>query len=284
MFRRVGQTQSAGPSAGGLGGRVIIALVLAVVSLVGYFGTRQVNPVTNETQNISMSIEQEIGLGQEAAQQMIGQAGGESQDQGLQDKVDQIGNALVEQSAARNAPYPFEFHVLADQQTVNAFALPGGQIFVTEGILQILETEGELAGVLAHEIFHVVGRHSAEQMARMQLAEGLTGAAVMATYDPNNPSSAQSAQIAQMVGQVVNMRYGRDDELESDSQGLDYMAAAGYDPRAMVGVMQKLASVNEGPRPPEFFSTHPNPENRIEQIEATIARLFPNGVPDNLKK
>src|SRR5690606_28127547 len=119
---------------------------------------------------------------------------------------------------------PFEFHVLADQQTINAFALPGGQVFVTEGLLQLLETEGELAGVLAHEIFHVVGRHSAEQVARAQLAEGLTGAAVIAAYDPNDPSSAQSAQVALLVGQVVNMRFGREDELESDHEGVSYMA------------------------------------------------------------
>jgi beta-barrel assembly-enhancing protease len=277
-------SRQAGAGRGGIGGRVIVALVIALVSIVGYFGARQVNPVTNETQNISMTVEQEVGLGRQAAPEMAAQYGGLTQNQELAASVAQVGTALVQQSEASESPYPFEFHVLADQQTVNAFALPGGQIFVTEGLLRLLENESELAGVLAHEIFHVVGRHSAEQVARAQLAEGLTGAAVIAVYDPNDPSSAQSAQVAQLIGQMVNMRYGREDELESDHQGVRYMVQAGYDPRGMVGVMQKLQQANESAQPPEFFSTHPNPERRIEQIEEAIAAEFPNGVPDNLKK
>lgn len=266
----------------GIGGRLIIAVIVAIISIVGFLTARQYNPVTEETQNISMTVEQEIGLGRQAAPEMAAQYGGMSQDQSLQSTVDRIGAAIVERSEASEAPYPFEFHVLADGETINAFALPGGQIFVTEGLARLVQSEGELAGVLAHEIVHVVGRHSAEQVARAQLAEGLTGAAVIATYDPDNPASAGSAQVAQLIGQVVNMRFGREDELESDRLGVRYMAAAGYDPRAMVGVMQKLASANEGARPPEFLSTHPDPGRRIEQIEAAIREEFPGGVPDGL--
>jgi predicted Zn-dependent protease len=273
-----------GRRSSGIGLRLIVAGIAALIALVGYFTARQVNPVTNETQNISMTTEQEIGLGQQAAQEMIAQFGGQSSDQQRQALVDQVGAAIVAASEASAAPYPFEFHVLADPQTVNAFALPGGQVFVTEGLMNILETEGELAAVLAHEIFHVVGRHSAEQAARAQLADGLTGAAVIATYDPNNPASAGSAQVAQLVSQMVNMSYGREDEIESDGEGVQYMAQAGYDPRAMVTVMQKLEQAAEGANPPEFFSTHPSPDRRIEQIEAAIAAQFPDGVPENLKK
>ncbi|MFO7169024.1 MAG: M48 family metalloprotease [Chloroflexota bacterium] len=279
----IGTSRQAGTGGRGISGRLIVALIVALISIVGYFGARQVNPVTNETQNISMTVEQEIGLGRQAAPELAAQYGGQTQNAELQATVERVGGALVQQSEASAAPYPFEFHVLADQQTINAFALPGGQVFVTEGLLQLLETEGELAGVLAHEIFHVVGRHSAEQVARAQLAEGLTGAAVIAAYDPNDPSSAQSAQVALLVGQVVNMRFGREDELESDHEGVSYMAAAGYDPRAMVSVMQKLNQANEGAQPPEFLSTHPDPERRIERIEEAIAAQFPNGVPEDLK-
>ena len=231
-----------------------------------------------------MTAEQEIALGRQAAPEMAAQFGGLSQNQELQAQVTNLGNALVKASDAGKSPYQFEFHVLADQQTVNAFALPGGQIFVTEAILKLLQSEGELAGVLSHEIFHVVGRHSAEQAARIQLSEGLTGAAVMAAYDPNDPSSAGSAQVAQLISQMVNLRYGREDELESDNQGVHYLAQAGYDPRSMVSVMQKLEQASNGQEPPEFFSTHPSPERRIEQIQAAIDKEFPNGVPENLKK
>jgi beta-barrel assembly-enhancing protease len=269
---------------GGISGRLIVAAIAAIIALVGYFSATQLNPVTQETQHISMTVEQEIGLGKQAAAEIEQQFGGLSQDQALQAKVTDLGNAIVKGSDASKSPYQYEFHVLADQQTINAFALPGGQVFVTEAMLKLLQTDGELAGVLSHEIFHVVGRHSAEQAARLQLSEGLTGAAVIATYDPNDPSSTGSAQVAQLISQMVNMSYGRDDELESDNQGVHYMAQSGYDPRAMVSVMQKLEHAGNGQEPPEFFSTHPSPERRIEKIQEQINKEFPNGVPDNLKK
>jgi predicted Zn-dependent protease len=191
----------------------------------------------------------------------------------------------VASTAAKDSPYQFEFNVLADEETINAFALPGGPIFITAGLLNHLETEGQLAGVLAHEMGHVAARHSAEHIAKAQLTEGLAGAAVIAAYDPENPqSSQQTAAIAAAIGQVINMKYGRDDELESDSLGVRFMAEAGYDPYAMVRVMEILAEANQGAGPPEFFSTHPNPERRIENIQAAIQREFPEGVPEGLVK
>ncbi|HWQ84453.1 MAG TPA: M48 family metallopeptidase, partial [Anaerolineales bacterium] len=150
----------------------------------------------------------------------------------------------------------------------------GGQIFITNGLLENLSTEDEAAGVLAHEIGHVVGRHSAEHLAKARLTEGLGGAAVIASYDPENPSSVQTGQIAMVIGQLVNLKFGREDELESDFLGVCFMNEAGYDPQAMLRVMEVLASAGEGQaRPPEFFSTHPNPENRIAEIQAAIANL-----------
>ncbi|HNP72045.1 MAG TPA: M48 family metalloprotease [Kouleothrix sp.] len=277
-------TTTRGRGIGGGSGRLIIAAFVAIVALVGYFGATQINPVTQEKQHLSMTAEQEIALGKQAAPEMEQQFGGLSQSQELQARVASLGDALVKASDAGKSPYQFEFHVLGDQQTVNAFALPGGQVFITEALMKLLATDGELAGVLSHEIFHVVGRHSAEQAARAELANGLSGAAVMAAYDPNNPASANSAQVAQLIGQMIDMRYGREDELEADNQGVHYMAQAGYDPRAMVSVMQKLEQASNGQQPPEFFSTHPSPERRIEQIQAEINKEFPNGVPDNLKK
>ena len=87
-----------------------------------------------------------------------------------------------------------------------------------------------------------------------------------------------------MIGQLVNMKFGRDDEIQSDTLGVKVMAQAGYDPRSMIEVMQILDEASAGNRPPEFFSTHPNPENRIAQIEAAIQEVFPNGVPENLRQ
>ena len=128
-------------------------------------------------------------------------------------------------------------------------------------------------GVLGHEIGHVVARHSAEHMAKAQLTEGLTGAAVLATYDPNNPASAGSAQVAMLIGQMINMKFGRDDELESDFLGVCFINDTGYNPEELIRVMQVLAEASQGNAPPEFFSTHPNPENRIQRIQEAIQNL-----------
>jgi predicted Zn-dependent protease len=156
-------------------------------------------------------------------------------------------------------------------------------VFITEGLLKRLKTEGQLAGVLGHEIGHVVARHGAEHIAKQQLTQGLTGAAVLATYDPSDPSSRGSAAVAAMIGQLVTMRFGRQDELESDQLGVRFSSEAGYDPRSMIALMKILEESSQGNRPPEFFSTHPNPENRIERIQAAIQERFPNGVPQGLE-
>lgn len=267
---------------GGIGGRLIIAAVMAIIALVTYFGTRVYNPVTDETQNIDMTVEQEVALGLQAAPEMAAQFGGLDPSDEAQALVQQVGERVVAESGAGESPYDFQFYVLNDAETLNAFALPGGPIFITEGLLNQLESEGQLAGVLSHEITHVVARHSAEQITKARLTESLTGAAVIAAYDPNNPNSMRTAQVAMLIGQLVNLKFGRDDELESDRLGVRFMSEAGYDPRAMVSVMQILGAASEGNRQPEFFSTHPNPENRIRRIEEAIAAQFPNGVPGGM--
>ncbi len=260
-------------SSGGCGGRLIFAAIIAAVSLFSYFGSRQDNEVTGETQYIGITVDQEIALGLQAAPQMAAEFDGLDANQSDQAIVDQIGNSIVANSPASQTPYEYDFHLLADPETINAFALPGGQIFITRALFDKLQTEGELAGVLGHEIAHVVARHSAEHIAKAQLTEGLTGAAVIATYDPENPASAGSAQIAALIGQLINLKFGRDDELESDFLGVCFMNDTGYDPNEMVSVMQVLAQASQGNEPPEFFSTHPNPEQRITRIQESIANL-----------
>lgn len=268
---------------GGGCGRLGLAAVIAIIAVVGYLSSSSQNPITGEKQYISMSTDQEVALGLQAAPQMMQEYGGRDRDPQLSALVEQVGNEIVANSAARKTPYRFEFHLLADRQTVNAFALPGGQIFITRALLDRLKTKGQLAGVLGHEVGHVVARHGAERMAKATLTQGLTGAAVMATYDPNNPSSANSAAIAQMVGQLINMKYGREDEIQSDKLGVQFLAEAGYDPRAMIEVMKILKEAGGGGRQPEFFSSHPNPDNRIERIQQAIKDQFPNGMPNGLR-
>jgi predicted Zn-dependent protease len=258
--------------------RFILAAVIALVALISYFGNTSVNPVTGEKQRVAMTPEQEVAIGLKAAPQMAAQMGGLSQNPKARELVQRVGARLVRESFAGKSAYKFSFHVLADRRTVNAFALPGGPIFITEGLLGRLRTEGELAGVLGHEIGHVIARHASERLAKQQLTQGLISAVVVGSGDYT------SAQIAQLAGSMINMKYGRDDELESDALGVRIAFEAGYDPRAMAGVMEILAKASSGSQQPEFASTHPAPENRQARIREEIAKRFPSGVPGGLIK
>jgi predicted Zn-dependent protease len=258
--------------------RLILAAVIALFAVISYFSNTTTNPLTGETQRVAMTPEQEVAVGLRAAPQMAAQMGGLSHNEKARAAVERVGARLVRESFAAKSPYKFSFHVLADRRTVNAFALPGGPIFITEGLLGRLRTEGELAGVLGHEIGHVIARHSSERLAKQQLTQGLISAVVVGSGDYT------SAQIAQVAGSMINMKYGRDDELESDALGVRIAFEAGYDPRAMAGVMEVLAKASGGSQQPEFASTHPAPENRQARIKEEIAKRFPSGVPDGLIK
>ncbi|MFD2999271.1 M48 family metalloprotease [Pontibacter toksunensis] len=264
--------------------KFIIALLVAAVSLVTYWCNTQENEFTGEKQHVDMTVEQEIALGLQAAPQMADQYGGLHPDREAAQAVKDIGHQLIQNSRISNSPYEFDFHLLADEETVNAFALPGGQIFITGGMLKRLNSEGQLAGVLGHEIGHVVARHSAEQLAKAKLTQDLTGAAAIATYDPGNPASRGGAVVAAMVGKLLNMSYGREDELESDRLAVQLTGSAGYDPRAMMEVMRILEEASGGAGGPEFMQTHPNPGNRISKIEQAIQEEYPEGVPEGLKQ
>ena len=258
--------------------RFIIALAMVGFALLSYYGVREKNPITGENQHVGLSQEQEVVLGLQSAPEMADQFGGLDPDASVQSDVEAVGKRVVSQSVAQQTPYKFQFHVLADPQTVNAFALPGGPVFITRGLLARLGSEAQLAGVLGHEVGHVVARHSSEQIAKSQLAQGLVGAVGVASQDQ------RAAQAAAFVAQMAQMKYGRQDETQADSLGVDLMSSAGYDPREMIEVMHVLAKASGGSRQPEFFSTHPDPGNREEKIKQQIAAKFPGGVPSNLTR
>jgi predicted Zn-dependent protease len=261
--------------------RVILALIMAGLALLSYYGIREFNPITGETQHIGLTKDQEIAIGLQSAPAMAEQFGGLDEDPALQALVAEVGSHVASHSIAGETGYDFQFHLLRDPQTVNAFALPGGPIFVTRGLLQRLENEAQLAGVLGHEIGHVIGRHSSEQIAKSQLAQSLVTAVGVAASDQGG-SGQGAAQMAAMVAQMVQMKYGRGHELQSDQLGVRSMAQSGYDPRALTRVMEILAEASGGSRQPEFMSSHPDPGNRVQLIEAEIAKLYPNGVPAEL--
>jgi len=260
--------------------RLLTAMIVAAVAIIGYYASRQVNPVTGEKQAIALSPQQEVALGLQSMPQMEQQFGGEDPDPAAQKLVHDVGERVHSRSRASQTPYEFHFTLLADPETINAFALPGGPVFITRGLFKHLQNEGQLAGVLGHEIGHVVGRHTSEQIAKSRLAQGLVGAAGVAASDSGH--GQQAVEIGALVAQMAQLRYGRQDELQADELGVDFMSEAGYDPRAMEEVMKILESTSNGQRPPEFLSSHPDPGNRIGVIQGEIQKKFPSGVPSDL--
>lgn len=243
--------------------RLLIGAAIAIFFVLKRCSQQETNPYTGRTQTISMSPDKEIAIGLQSAPQMAQQHGGLHSNNQYQALVDKVGSKLVDNSIARETPYKYEFHLLADPNTINAFALPGGQIFITQALFAKLENEDQLAGVLGHEIGHVLGRHSAERIAESEYWQGLTTAGSV---------GADMGGLVSGIGQNTLLTNGRDDELESDDLGVLFMLKAGYNPEAMIGVMEILKAAAGPNRVPEMQSTHPDPDNRIEKIHEAIAK------------
>lgn len=263
--------------------RLAIAAVIAGIALVSYLTTSQVNPITGQTQRIGLTPADEVAMGLQAVPSLTQQFGGLERDPAAQSRLDNIGRELVAAALRHHNlqphdnPYEFEFTLLADDAVINAFALPGGQTFITD-VLHDQLSDSQLAAVMAHEITHVIERHGAEQMAQGEFFQQLSGAAGMATGDMSG---------AQITGQFLNVLakgYGREAERECDHAGVIYMVEAGYHPQGMVELLKVLAASAGGERPPEILSTHPHPEERIGLVQNQIAQMFPNGVPDTLRR
>lgn len=202
-------------------------------------------------------------MGQEAQQQVQAQIG-LVDDQGLQSYVNGIGQKLAATSERPDLPWSYD---VVDDPAVNAFALPGGFINVTRGILAYMESEAELAAVMGHETGHVTARHSVNQMSKQQLEQLGLGVGMIFSQSVRQYSGLLSAGL-----QLLDLKYSRDDETEADELGVRYIDKAGYDPSAMIGVMQMLQVVSgaEGGRVPEWQSTHPYPANREEHIRQVM--------------
>jgi beta-barrel assembly-enhancing protease len=250
--------------------RTIIGIAIILFGIISYFGHESVNPTTGEKQHVSMSASDEIALGLQSAPQMSAQMGGDvPAGDPRAEEVTHIGSLLIARSSAKESPYSYRFHLLNDSQTINAFALPGGQIFITMGLYEKLADEAELAGVLGHEIGHVVERHVAQQIEKSRLGQSIVLGTGVAASSHNNGLAAWA--IADLANQMIQLKFSRADESQADQRGLQYMTETGYDPRAMIDVMKVLKEVSAGGGEPEFLQTHPDPGNRIEAIQLWMA-------------
>lgn len=243
--------------------RIFIGLAIVAFAFFKKCAITEENPYTGKSQAISLTTEEEIAIGLQSAPQMAQEYGGLYNDQRLQDEVDRVGNKLVQSSIAKETPYKYEFHLLADPETINAFALPGGQVFITYALLSKLQNEDQLAGVLGHEIGHVLGRHSAERIANSEFWQTIAQGADV---------GVSAGSVVAGIGKNTLLKNSRGDELESDDLGVRFMLDAGYNPEAMIGVMEVLKDAAGPNRVPEFQSTHPDPENRIEHIREAIEK------------
>ncbi len=203
-------------------------------------------------------------MGEEGAQQVV-QTMGLVDDERAQNYVAAVGKRLAARSEQPKLPWSF---ALIDDPTPNAFALPGGKIFVTRGLFVHMANEAQLAGVVGHEIGHVTARHSAEQLSKAQLAQvGLGLGAVLLD------GGGQLVPLAAAGAEVLFLKFGRDDEYQADQLGVRYSARGGYDVGEMPDVFRMLERVGEAEgagRIPEWMSTHPDPGNRIERIKREI--------------
>ncbi|MGH8727914.1 MAG: M48 family metalloprotease [Burkholderiales bacterium] len=257
-------------------------LILLVAALAGCAQ----NPVTGERDLALISAEQEVKIGAEADPQIKKQFG-VYDDAELQAYVDAIGEKLAKTSHRPDLDWHF---AVLDTPDINAFALPGGYIYITRGILAYLNSEAELAAVLGHEIGHVTARHSVQQQSKAQVA-GI--AAILGSIFVPQLRTGAGQQALNAIGGALLAGYGREDELEADRLGAEYLARNGYDPQAMVRVVSALKdqelfdaeiAKQEGREPRRYhglFATHPDNDTRLKEVVAEAGKVAPTRKTEN---
>jgi beta-barrel assembly-enhancing protease len=198
-------------------------------------------------------------------------------------KVDQylrnLGMKLVSKLDQRGVTYPWEFHCVNDK-SINAFALPGGYVFVNRGAIEAADNESQLAAVMGHELSHVTLRHGTAQATKAQFAQGAAG--IFGGIFGGSTGGALLTQGVALGAGGLMLRYSRGDETQADVSGTQVLYDTGYDPRAMSQFFEKLEAESKGKNPPQFLSDHPNPGNRVERVNEEIDKL--GGVPTNAKR
>ena len=243
----------------------LISLLLPTLAMGTVLGSCARNPVTGKSELSLVSESQEIQMGQQGAKE-VAQTIGFYNDAKVQSYVAEIGKRMAAKSERPNLPW--EFHVV-DDGSVNAFAIPGGFIYVTRGLMSAINTEAELATVVGHEIAHVTNRHSVQQISKAQLAQlGLGIGSIL---------SSDIAKFGQLAGaglSLLFLKYSRDAENQADQGGFRYALEQNYDVREMPKVFQTLSRISEagggGGKLPEWLATHPDPGNRIKHIQKML--------------
>src|SRR5713226_5622834 len=226
-------------------------------------------PYTGRSQFQLISAEQEVQMGAQAYTQTLAKEK-LSSDPVATEMVKRVGSRIA--AVSGRGEYQWEYRLIQNDKTVNAFALPGGKVAVYTGMLPVTRDESGLAAVLGHEIGHVVARHGGERVSQ-QLLVNVGVESTMAALSGGNPNTVQQVGALLGAGAAVGLLlpWSRAQESEADHLGLILMAKAGYDPRTALDLWNRMAEASQGSgRPPEFLSTHPSEATRIKQIEAWI--------------
>jgi predicted Zn-dependent protease len=219
------------------------------------------------TTGCAISEEKEIEIGRKSHGQFERQFGGMYPDAAVQEYTSRVGMAMARYAGRPNLPWSF---AVLNSKQVNAFAVPGGWVYITQGLLFRMENEAMLAGVLGHEAAHVAHRHSVKQIQKAQTAQGLS---LVAGIAGAFFGVGGIGDVTNIVASLTLMKYGRGQEKEADMSGLKYMTTSGYNPQGMVQLMAVLQKSGGGGAP-EFLSTHPNPGNRLEYLSSTIEKRY----------
>ncbi|AHM61271.1 peptidase M48 Ste24p [Flammeovirgaceae bacterium 311] len=242
------------------------ALTSLIVAVVLMFTSCATNPVTGRRQVSLVSTEQEIAMGQQADPQIVAQFGLYESPE-LQRFIQNKGQQMA--AVSHRSELNYEFKIL-DSPVINAFAVPGGYVYFTRGIMAHFNNEAQFAGVLGHEIGHITARHSAQQQTKATLGQvALIGAMIA------SPEFAQFGNTAAQGLQLLFLKYGRDDERQSDKLGVEYSSKIGYDASEMADFFLTLQRQSEGTGSeeiPGFLSTHPNPGDRYQDVHELAAK------------
>jgi predicted Zn-dependent protease len=248
--------------------RILLSIVFAL-SLA--FAGCPTNPATGKRNFNFIGQGQEIQLGNQAQPEFLASYGGEVPSPEVQAYVSDLGRRLA--AVSERPSLPWEFH-LVDSAVLNAFALPGGKIFVTRALVQKMSNEAQLAGVLGHEIGHVTAQHIGQQMSQATVVQGVIAGLGVASQ--NNQYLQALGLGVQAGGSLYLLKFGRDQESQADELGVRYMTRLGYNPKAQVQVMQILKAAAGGGEGVEMLSTHPLPDTRIDDLNKLIAKNYPD--------
>lgn len=247
---------------------VLLALVLALPFMLSMVGC-STNPATGKSQFNALSREQSIALGEEAAPQLVQEYGGEVEDPALRQYLTDIGQSMVPYTEGDYPSLPWEFYFL-DSDVINAFALPGGKVFMSRGLAEIMDNEAQFAAVVGHEMGHVTARHINDRVANQMAIQGLgIGAVILAGQGAGAWAAEATNIVVGSAGQGFMLKFSRDDELEADRLGVRYMTKVGYDPLGAKQMQQNLGAASQG-APPEILSTHPASSTRISQMNKLL--------------